>query len=193
MFFKLSNNLYGEELYRTDATPMGTYLLKDISPGPTSSEPVNVPFSYSSNYQLSSEINGKFIFSAASLSSNDYELWETDGTSNGTREIQDINPGIQGSMPFSLGFMLINGHYIFSATSDSVGLELWELDTAIASSIMSSTNQPGKLKLYPNPCVRNSEVELLMSDDFKVKELFVYDINGKYIETNISVVKIKHL
>jgi len=189
LFFKLSNNLYGEELYRTDGSSTGTYLLKDISAGPTSSSPINIPSFDSTIYRLSTTINGKFIFSAAYLSSNDYELWETDGTANGTREIQDINPGTDGSMPFSLGFMLINGHYIFSATSDSVGLELWELDTAIASSIISSINQSGKLKLYPNPCVKNSEVELLMSDDFKVKELFVYDMNGKYVKTNISVVK----
>ena len=79
----------GRELWVTDGTDEGTKLVKDIYPG-TDSTQINT-------YQLNSspdeftELNGKVYFSAGTLEGR--ELWVTDGTSEGTQVVKDINPG----------------------------------------------------------------------------------------------------
>lgn len=187
LLFNLTNNISGEELYRTDGTSSGTYLLKDINPGTSSSSPSNLPYADPTSYYLKSEINDKLFFTAASLAPNDFELWETDGTPNGTREIQDINPGPQGSMMSSLGFIYINGRYIFGAMSDSIGMELWELDTALISSNYTNVIESNNFKFFPNPCRGFSNVEVIFSNEFKDNKIFLFDLNGKTNSRYLSV------
>lgn len=70
----------GAELWRSDGTPQGTTLVKDISAGPASSWPQNLR-----------RVNALVFFSATDPEHGS-ELWKTDGTAAGTTVI-DVVPG----------------------------------------------------------------------------------------------------
>ncbi|MCU0469766.1 MAG: hypothetical protein MUF58_14300 [Arcicella sp.] len=101
------------ELWRTDGTVEGTYMVKDINIGTGNSD--------SKNYKI---LNNICYFSATS--SNGRELWRTDGTANGTYEVKNINAGSASSDPF--GFEELNGILYFFAKNSINGGELWRSD-----------------------------------------------------------------
>jgi trimeric autotransporter adhesin len=69
----------GVELWKTDGTVAGTGLLKDINPGPASSDFKDFEIAGNSVYFAVENINGT-------------NLWRTDGTANGTVQVIDIDP-----------------------------------------------------------------------------------------------------
>ncbi len=73
-----ANDAYGYELYATDGTVNGTYMLKDIAPGSASSSP-----------QYFHLFNNKVYFKAYTPNYGD-ELWVSDGTKLGTQMVHDI-------------------------------------------------------------------------------------------------------
>ena len=89
IYFSAETEDTGEELWVTDGTVEGTNLVKDIFPG-TQQTPINT-YPLSSSPKGFTELNGKVYFSAETI--NGRELWETDGTSEGTQIVKDINPG----------------------------------------------------------------------------------------------------
>jgi trimeric autotransporter adhesin len=111
VFFTASTPTFGTELWKSDGTPAGTVMVKDIQLGNGSSAPSSLI-----------NLNGKLYFSA-----NDgvtgAELWTSDGTAAGTLLVKDINPGTASSSPSS---MLKSGSAIIFAADDGVhGRELW--------------------------------------------------------------------
>lgn len=69
-----------------------------------------------------------FLFSARSLTvSGGIELWFSDGTEAGTRQVRDINPGPGDSAPRGLT-PLGDGRVVFSAIESETGRELWITD-----------------------------------------------------------------
>jgi ELWxxDGT repeat protein len=80
-----SDNVAGQELWKSDGTPGGTVMVKDICPGSC----------WSTSMYLS-ELNSILYFQAFDGPSN-YELWRSDGTLTGTY-VLDLVPGI-GSWP----------------------------------------------------------------------------------------------
>jgi len=79
----------GQTLWRSDGTPGGTVPVTTIAQ-PASASPARNLMS----------AGGRLFFLAAGAS-DDYELWVSDGTADGTR-ILDINPGAYGSNPREL-------------------------------------------------------------------------------------------
>ena len=69
---------------------------------------------------------GSMIFFEADDGIHGDELWRTDGTSNGTVLVKDINPNSANSDPG--GFILIGGMLCFSANDGSSGFELWSAE-----------------------------------------------------------------
>ncbi len=94
LLFTGIDSAHGKELWTSDGTTAGTYILKDIYPG-SGSAFRELGFSQSYNrenvlYDPFTELNSKMYFIAAdSLYSND--LWESDGTEAGTKNLSLIN------------------------------------------------------------------------------------------------------
>jgi ELWxxDGT repeat protein len=129
----------GRELYISDGTASGTKLLKDINPGRgdgVTSGDLTV-------------FNNKVYFSANNWGSNyNFELWETDGTSNGTKMVQDLNGGFRtGSYPGN--FLVHQGRLYFSARLNNTG-QLFYIDSAANSinTIGTSTTYRSVSGLY---------------------------------------------
>ncbi|HEX5151677.1 MAG TPA: ELWxxDGT repeat protein [Parafilimonas sp.] len=89
LLFVADDGASGKELWKTDGTPQGTVLLKDIFTGPGSS--------------LDGYPNGFFttvnneVYFLANDNVHGTELWKTDGTVAGTIIVKDITPGSASS------------------------------------------------------------------------------------------------
>jgi len=66
---------------------------------------------------------------AASDGTSGVELWQTDGTSERTQQLQDIAPGAASSNPAA--FVAAGSQVYFAADDGSTGPELWSLDQSI--------------------------------------------------------------
>jgi trimeric autotransporter adhesin len=96
-------------------------------------------FSEDSDFELA-KLNNSVVFGASKdpniTSKFNNELWVSDGTSFGTKEIMDIEPGTTGSLPHnfkSLGTSLV----VFLAKNSTIGEELYVTDgTAIGTLLL---------------------------------------------------------
>ena len=102
LFFFANDGENGNELWVSDGTTEGTQLLLDINPGVNdsiSSSPYNF-----SNETVFTEVNEQlFFFNATNDGENGNELWVSDGTTEGTQLLLDINPGVSNSRYYSFG------------------------------------------------------------------------------------------
>lgn len=80
MLLTANNGSNGYELWITDGTEFGTFLLKDINPGAAGSDPSTVTVLD----------NGLAVFTASDATAG-RELWVTDGTAAGTMMLSDIS------------------------------------------------------------------------------------------------------
>jgi ELWxxDGT repeat protein len=78
-------------------------------------------------------LGGKYFFSGKNAA-NGIELWATDGTSNGTTFLKDINPGTANSTPSD--FFLYNNTLFFTANDGTNGRELWISNGTAAGTMM---------------------------------------------------------
>lgn len=120
ILFSAETEGYGRELWKSDGSAEGTVPVKDIFPGEGSS------ISYSSyiHFLRLFEVNNKLFFPASDGTAG-IELWVSDGTSDGTMQI-DINPGSQGSNVNT--HFAFNGFNFFLANDGIHGTELWKSD-----------------------------------------------------------------
>ncbi len=90
----------GIELWKSDGTNAGTIQLKDINPGPDSSNP---GFFYNFN---------QLILFSATTNTQGSEYWRSDGTADGTFLLKDINPGTGSANVFEIEIFPGTGIYI---------------------------------------------------------------------------------
>lgn len=129
MLFSANDGVTGHELWKTDGTPEGTVLVKDINPSAGSSPSAGVA------------LNG-FIYFNANDGVHGNELWRTDGTAAGTVLVKDINPGAADSSP--RGATQYNGALYFQADDGVRGNELWKTDgTANGTVLVKDINPAG--------------------------------------------------
>ena len=124
-------NGYGRELWRSDGTEAGTYMVKDINPG--------------TNHGSISKLNaiGDILYFSAWTENSGGELWRSDGTDNGTYMVKEINPGSNSSQPLQYGYSTASCHsrslcgavpqssgslIFFTANDGEHGHELWATD-----------------------------------------------------------------
>ncbi len=126
---------HGREVWRTDGTPEGTGLLKDISEGPASSR-VNSFV----------EWQGELYF-AADDGRCGKELWKTNGTPDGTVLLRDHFEGPSHGDPhyFAAGERWL----FYLALDENHGKELWRTDGAPENTAMVTELTPGPLGSDP--------------------------------------------
>ena len=119
LFFMANDGTHGNELWKTDGTEAGTFMVKDINPGSGDSDPSHY------GYHLT-DVKGTVFFTADD-GVHGYELWKTDGTEAGTVMVQDLDPGSAGSFGLYNPFLTdLNGTLLFNASDGVHGDELWE-------------------------------------------------------------------
>lgn len=112
--FDAANGEHGFELWATDGTSAGTYMVKDIS-------------AENGSYPSDLKAFGNKVYFNADDGTNGIELWASDGTNAGTYMVKNINTGGNGnSLPAD--FINLNGKLLFSAYSSETGREMWTTD-----------------------------------------------------------------
>jgi ELWxxDGT repeat protein len=112
IFFTANDGINGQELWRSDGTTAGTYMVKDIN---------NEPNTGSFPSELKN-INGILYF-VANDGTFGYELWRSDGTDLGTYMVKDISIGIANSIIRSITAF---NNKIYFYTSAVNNFKLWE-------------------------------------------------------------------
>ena len=139
LYFIADDGEHGRELWVTDGTTKGTQLLLDINPGFNA----NYNFAESSNISNLMEYNGKLYFTADD-GEHGRELWVSDGTTEGTQLLLNINPGIHELGGIGTGFTHLieyNGKLYFGANDGENGDELWVSDgTAEGTRLVADIN-----------------------------------------------------
>jgi ELWxxDGT repeat protein len=108
LFFTLYNtSSFSYELWTSNGTPSGMITLSN-----------------SVSYNPTMITVGNDAFFSAGDFTNGYELWKSDGTIAGTKLVKDINPGFDGSYPYS--FISYKGSLYFGAYDNSYIYRLWK-------------------------------------------------------------------
>jgi ELWxxDGT repeat protein len=133
IFFSHDDGVHGTELWRTDGTVAGTYMVKDIIVGYEGS------LRQVYNSKLVS-FNG-LVFFMIKNENQGFELWKSDGTEVGTVLVKVISTGNVYSYPKLLTDC--GNFLIFSANDGTNGAELWKSDGTTAGTSMISNLSTG--------------------------------------------------
>ncbi len=129
LYFSANDPVNGTEMWRSNGTPGGTALFKNIRAGSANSSPNRF-----------TKAGGTIFFSANDGSG--YELWKTDGSIGGTVRLKDINPGTDSSV-FEKPFLAAGNTLFFAADDGVTGEELWKSDGTEAGTVLIKDIQPG--------------------------------------------------
>lgn len=131
-FFAADDGVHGKELWRSDGTTNGTFMVKNVAPDGTSRIGAQARMSVALNRVWFSGDDGV----------NGTEPWTSDGTDNGTVLLKDINPGGNDSVPN--GVTALNAtQVVFSAFDGTNGGELWRSDGTTGGTVMVKDINPG--------------------------------------------------
>lgn len=134
LFFVAYDTSSGTELWKSDGTPAGTVLVKDIYPGSAGSVP-----------KFLINANGTLYFTASDGPSyTDTHLWKSDGTAAGTV----IMPGAQYATPLAD----VNGVLFFSNSDTAHGNELWKTDGTSTGTVLVKDMTPGTESSFFGDC-----------------------------------------
>ena len=134
LYFVAEDGEHGPELWSTDGSEAGTFMVKDINEGSFGSFPSGL-----------TSVDDRIYFQAFEPE-HGAELWVTDGENAGTKLVADIYPGEISSSPI---WMKEVGHELFfGAESAAKGRQLWKIDIEGRS---PSGIFVDELTIYPNP------------------------------------------
>jgi ELWxxDGT repeat protein len=142
MFFNARGPL-GEELWRTDGTPGGTVIVKDINIGSGGSFPSDL-----------TDVNN-ILFFTAYLPSTGSELWKSDGTPGGTMLVKEIQSGAASG---GINNLISFKNKLYFLADDGVhGLELWTSNgTAAGTYMVTDQNEAIELNYFSGPAIVTS-------------------------------------
>ncbi len=124
-----ATDFQGEELWLSDGTDFGTFVVADINAGMEGSSPAGIT------------TVGPVAYFSAVTADFGRELWITDGTPWGTLLVDDIDPGSNSSDATS--FIEIQGVVFFVADDGTSGRELWRTDGTEGGTFLFQDLVPG--------------------------------------------------
>lgn len=139
-------------------------LVKDINPGSAHSSQSNSTFQF----------HDGFLYFNADDGVNGKELWKTDGTTENTVMVKDINSGPESSTPnFYFPF---EDKLIFRAWDEEHGSELWITDGTENGTTLLKDINPGPFSSYAYSLVEfNNKVYFSADDGTNGRELWLTD------------------
>jgi ELWxxDGT repeat protein len=170
---------HGFELWRSDGTPEGTSLVRDINTG---RDDAVCGGECSSTPQSLVNVNGTLFFTAESPVEG-RGLWKSDGTANGTDPIRlrDFVTLVEGSSPNNL--TAFGSILLFTANSVPNGVELWRTDGTTRTRMIKDI-LPGPLGSSPeNLLVAGNGVYFSADDGATGRELWRTD--GTFLRTRL--------
>lgn len=127
------------ELWKSDGTAEGTVRLERFDNEPTASD-----FLLSGPKELTA-LGGGLLFSGFSIAAG-RELWASDGTPAGTRQLADVAAGAASSAPSH--FTVLGGRVFFTARQVDGRGELWASDgTPAGTARLAAFSPPGELSM----------------------------------------------
>lgn len=155
LYFAANDGTHGHELWRTNGTPEGTYLVGDLNPGTASSDPQVYPFAQ----YVDGDTGEDFWLFSANTSTYGVELWRTLGAFTETSIVKDINPGTASSSPamnqFGRHWDEVNQKYsdYFTADDGTHGREIWVTDGTLDGTQLFYDTNPGSAGSAPQDLV----------------------------------------
>lgn len=189
LFFRAANGQNSSEvgLWKSDGTENGTVIVK------------NVDFSTQPNFGNSynfTPFNGSLYFTGGNTSLNngtvDVELWKTDGTTQGTVRVRDLNPGGGSSNP-NLLTVLNPTTLLFQANDGAGGMELWKTDgtnagTTNITNFQGNANTISWMKKFGNEIIMGQNLYYL-GIPFPIGNE-IYKTNGE-VGNNVLVTELR--
>ncbi|SMC84087.1 ELWxxDGT repeat protein [Moheibacter sediminis] len=169
LLLTLNDGVHGPEIWSTDGTSEGTQLYLDIFPGAEGSMgATQAPIVFY-------EFDGMLYFRAFDDFEEYFQLWQSDGTIEGTQKLMPNpeNP-FNGALAYSPFFTSLGNSLYFTAKYDENGYELWKLtfeDMAVSD---FTQNQ---FSIYPNPVTDIINI----SGKSSISSVQIYDLAGKIL------------
>ncbi len=124
LYFSAEDPFHGRELWKSDGTPQGTMLVKDLIVGPKGGNP----------YSLI-DVNGTLFFGASQEAKG---LWKSDGSMTGTVSVKEgVSILTSSDDRYARRNMVnVNGLLFFVGFDDVHGYELWKSDGTADGTVM---------------------------------------------------------
>jgi ELWxxDGT repeat protein len=176
----VANNTFGNEAWVSDGTEAGTFMLADITNA-------NKPFGIYSTPFFTRVGNIAYFAPHKNIFTDMFELWKTDGTSQGTILVSEIK---FSTVPSTNKFAALNNKLIFCASSDQQGDEIWVSNGTRAGTTLLKNIRPGSYGSYTKDLtVLNNHIYFSANDGTNYSELWRTDgtPNGTYMVKDIHI------
>jgi ELWxxDGT repeat protein len=170
VYFTANDGTHGSELWATEGTSAGTFLVADIAAGPATSYPQSyvvlndVLYFVASNMLYRTDgtsggtkpvaqvtagnlsVAGSNLFFIGKETATGYEPWVSDGTEAGTHLVRDVNPGSSGAWltgDDEADFVPLGNSVLFTANDGVHGRERWRSDGTMEGTYLIADQTPG--------------------------------------------------
>lgn len=177
LFFRATNGADGVELWKSDGTDTGTILVKNINNTTTLASASNP-----SNFTI---FNNQLYFTASNGSSaNGIELWKTDGSANGTTQLQDLRSGGSSNPQY---LTILDANTMFFSAHNGTATKLWTMNNTETISVIDYTNADAinwieslNGKVVYCQTISGQGRELFTSDGTLTNTFRITDISGNF-------------